>query len=388
MMQQNERSVIRLDSATDRIMGRRKQNHPVHSRYLYAIKNAENNNNNNNNNNENYDQYASIDATISSNSTDECDYDCEDLEYNDDSTKIIYKEEEEEEIWFTPENSQTDFSNMEVESSCSSDTGTDDSSHCLKDFGLAEDFGRTSSTIAATTPTQCFDSSHLFFNMDFIQVLFASLIDEYFERHSKTKTGGKSNVFFDAFRDIMVLTKMTCKTLRIATDTKNFWLTLHHACWIQKDKLGSSFNGVSFKIDYVERISGFGKEKLRANLFDMVLGETDELKRKRQLAVELSMRNAIQLQRRYVDVVFFTGPCHNNEIYVRRASQNDHPNKIQYLLQEDFEILIAATREMETKAVLETCYSKNAISLATAPQKIESEAISGFKSNGFAVATS
>lgn len=193
--------------------------------------------------------------------------------------------------------------------------------------------------------------------MDLIQVIFEQLIMFY---ATDSKLRDKTSVFFHSFKAIMTLAKMTSVQLRKRTNNKNFWMSLHMACYNQRHHLGSHFKEVSFKTTYVEHISELTQERLRTNLLDMVLGNTDELKLKRSLAMELSVSNAVILPRRYVDVVFYT--VHrslSNTLYARRATPFDPPSSVQYLVQEDYDALMMAIREVEMKARLEHCYVQN-----------------------------
>ena len=194
-------------------------------------------------------------------------------------------------------------------------------------------------------------------NMDVLRTIFQRSIVDY---AIDTKIEDRSSVFLKSFRDIIVLTKMTSKRLYEYTDVKAFWLCLHHACYDQRHLLGSAFKGVSFEATYVQRMSKLSREKLCANLLGMVFGDTDELRRKRKLAVELTFRNAIQMPLRYVDVVYFKPNPLSDVIYVRRATDDDDPLTIQYIVKAQFDVLMLTITEMETKTRLENyCTSYN-----------------------------
>lgn len=201
-------------------------------------------------------------------------------------------------------------------------------------------------------PQRSRDHPLLFLEMDLIQTIFEQLIVSHaMDSDVEDRTG----VFYRSFKDIITFTKRVSKRLNRHTDNKSFWLCLHQACYRQRNYLGSAFKEVSFKTTYIHSISHMSQGELCTNLFDMVFGDTEDLKRKRALAVELSFRHALQLQRHYVPAVFYKNTL-SDMIYVRKAVMTDHPSVIQYLIKEEFEVLMMAIYEMETKTRLE-CYS-------------------------------
>jgi hypothetical protein len=193
-------------------------------------------------------------------------------------------------------------------------------------------------------------SSFLYLGMDLIQTMFEHFILLY---ATDSDLKDKTSVFFKSFKSMMVFAKMTSKRLNERTNNKDFWVSLHMACYNQRRHLGSHFKEVSFKTTYVEHVSELSQEKLCANLFDMVLGDTNDLKRKRELAVELSVRNALQMSKRYVDVVFYKINPNSDTLYVRRATPADPPFNVQYLVQEEYDVLMLAMREVEIRSRLE-----------------------------------
>jgi hypothetical protein len=162
---------------------------------------------------------------------------------------------------------------------------------------------------------------------DMLQTIFEQAI----VNHAATSIAeDRAGVFYKSFKDIITLTKRTSKRLSEHTNNRGFWLGLHQACYMQRDFLGCAFKEVSFKTTYMNHISDLSQGELCANLFDMVIGNTSELKRKRDLAVELSFRNALQLHQHYVPAVFYKVNSQPDTIYVRKAVTADHPSTIQY----------------------------------------------------------
>jgi hypothetical protein len=182
---------------------------------------------------------------------------------------------------------------------------------------------------------------------DIIQCMFERFIVDYAKEFKGKDALPSSMVFYEAFRSIVLLTKKTSRFICDNTDCETFWLALHNACYNMHDHLKGAFADLSFHPTYMKDIASLPKEKLKTNLLDVVLGDTTGLEKKHSMAVMLSLRNAIQLPVSFVPVVY--GRDSRSVTTIRRAKDDDPPSIVAYVRREDFDMLMKATNELETK---------------------------------------
>lgn len=173
----------------------------------------------------------------------------------------------------------------------------------------------------------------------------------------------KSIVFFKAFRDIITLTHLVSKKINTLANSKEFWMTMHFGCFNKRHLLGSRFKNLSFKQEYIEKISTLNAPELKQNLLSMVLGETTKLKENHNLAIELARRNSLQFNQIYIPVVFYTMPNNSEDILIRIATKTDTPNTVQYILKDHYDLLNSIRTELSTKLKLDNYYSSKATML-------------------------